>query len=477
MERKTWQGQQGTLVWFVTEKKLKTPSPLVLCLVSSEEEAQRCGTILEPQLEEGALGAVVIPNGDLAVWEEDVADLIYALQQKEEWDQTRFTLTGSACCSDGVWRLAAHFPQWFAGVCVVGGYAQPYEARVLKDVPLLVYTPVQEDNQIRAGKVLAGAEVTAMGLRVAGARCLEMPEGYQELTQENAWEKAFSREEGSVRWLLAQNRRTQFMVDWIKPGVWRIDDFFSASCYLVEGKEKALLIDTGMGEGDLPALVASLTTLPVEVAVTHPHLDHMHWIDQFSRVYLHEKDIALIQQDPSRYPAALKDKNGPLPELLPIKDHTVIDLGGGVAVETLELAGHTPHSVVFADDFHQCLFTGDAIGSGDIALMICPEKDALNLVSQYRQALVGFLPNLPRLRQYAWLGGHSIQENGGNPRSQQSHLQGKSQYFNPIRGKVVEDMIALCDGLLSGKIQWKLETVHMQYHCEVGCAGINFRFI
>ena len=58
---------------------------------------------------------------------------------------------------------------------------------------------------------------------------------------------------GAVSWLLAQDRRTQYMVTWLMPGVWRMDDFFSASCYLVEGKEKALLIDTGMGEGDLPA--------------------------------------------------------------------------------------------------------------------------------------------------------------------------------------------------------------------------------
>ena len=117
------------------------------------------------------------------------------------------------------------------------------------------------------------------------------------------------------------------------PGVWRIDDFFSASCYLVEGKEKALLIDTGMGEGDLLGLISSLTTLPVEVAVTHPHLDHMHWIDCFSKVYLHEEDIPALQADPSKFPLALKDSGAPLPQLVPIREHSKIDLGGGVVLE------------------------------------------------------------------------------------------------------------------------------------------------
>jgi glyoxylase-like metal-dependent hydrolase (beta-lactamase superfamily II) len=477
LEGKEWKGRQGTLVWFWKESGQKEGSPWVICLVSSEEEAGDCADLLGPQLEDAAICCAVVPGGDMASWEEDVADLVYQLRQDPALDQARSTLTGTASCADGVWQLASHFPQWFAGVCVVGGYADPYQARALKDVPLLVWTPVQEDTQLRNGTVVSSAEVTVSGLRAVGAGYVETPHQWEELSPQQVWEKAFSQEGGSARWLLSQDRRGQFMVDWVKPGVWCINDFFSSCCYLVEGQEKALLIDTGMGEGDLPALVASLTTLPVEVAVTHPHLDHMHWIDQFSKVYLHEKDIALLREDRTKYPAAFKDKDAPLPELLPIEGGSKIDLGGGVVIETLDLPGHTPHSVVFADEFHQCLFTGDAIGSGDIALMICREEEAMDLVAKYREALEAFLPNLPRLRDYTWLGGHVIQENGGDPRQQQSHLQGRSQYFNPIRPKVVKDMIALCDGLLSGQITWTLEPIFMQYHCEYGCAGINFRFL
>jgi hydroxyacylglutathione hydrolase len=48
----------------------------------------------------------------------------------------------------------------------------------------------------------------------------------------------------------------------------------SQNMYLLEGREKALLIDTGWGAGNLRALVEKLTSKPVIVTNTHGHLDH-----------------------------------------------------------------------------------------------------------------------------------------------------------------------------------------------------------
>ena len=467
-----WNGQALSYLW--KDGEGEKPSGLVICLAAGEEDAKACAQALEPQVGTAALAVVNVPETNS--WESGVADLVYSWQLDAALDKCRLALTGSAASASAVWQLASHYPQWFSGVAVAGGCADPYQARNLKDVPLLVAVPAQESTCIREGRVLASASVTVAGMRAAGASHIQLVEGCEALTPEDAWNRAFSPAGGAASWLLAQDRRTQYMVTWLMPGVWRMDDFFSASCYLVEGKEKALLIDTGMGEGDLPALAASLTTLPVEVAITHPHLDHMHWIDCFSKVYLHEEDIPALQADPSKFPLALKDSGAPLPQLVPIREHSKIDLGGGVVLEVLDLPGHTPHSVVFADDAHRCLFTGDAMGSGDIVLLICPEKEALSLVARYRQALEEFLAYMPRLRQYAWLGGHSIQENGCDPRHQQDFLQGTSQVFNPLREQVVRDMIALCDGLLSGEIVWQQEPIHLEYHCQLGSAGINFRF-
>lgn len=48
----------------------------------------------------------------------------------------------------------------------------------------------------------------------------------------------------------------------------------SQNMYLLEGDEKALLIDTGWGSGTLRPYVERLTQKPVQVILTHGHLDH-----------------------------------------------------------------------------------------------------------------------------------------------------------------------------------------------------------
>lgn len=456
------------LIYFVEEPSQEGAAPLAVCLAATGDEARGALERLAPHRGGAALAAVATEG----LSEEELADWVWSLRQQPWVDEARLTLTGTPAAADWVWKMASHYPLWFAGVWAVGGHGDPYQARSLKDVPLRAY-PIEGEEPLvlEDGRALVDVERLVMGLRAAGGSVVE--EG--PLFPENPWERAL--EDGAFGWLLAQDRRTQFQVTWLKPGLWRIDDWFTASCYLAEGRDKALLIDTGMGEGDLPGLVSRLTNLPVEVAVTHPHLDHMHWIDKFQRVYLHKEDIALLRQHPEDYPSAFSAPGAPLPQLLPLEDGSVIDLGGGVEVETWELPGHTPHSVVFADRAHRCLFTGDAIGSGYIVLFITPEKDALDLVARYRRDLEKAAPRLAQVRDFAWLGGHSVQENGGDGRRQQDWLRGASHYFNPIRERVVTDMMALCDGLLRGEIACVPEKDYPEAHCQLGCAGINFRYV
>ena len=68
----------------------------------------------------------------------------------------------------------------------------------------------------------------------------------------------------------------------------------------------------------------------------------------------------------------------------------------------------------------------------------------MELVAQYRESLMKIVPRMTELRDYAWLGGHGIQENGCEERRQQYYLAGGSRYFNPIRPKVVLDMVQMC---------------------------------
>ena len=56
--------------------------------------------------------------------------------------------------------------------------------------------------------------------------------------------------------------------------------------YLLEGDEKALLIDTGYGAENLREYVEKLTSKPILVVNTHYHPDHAAGNGEFEAVYM-----------------------------------------------------------------------------------------------------------------------------------------------------------------------------------------------
>ena len=117
--------------------------------------------------------------------------------------------------------------------------------------------------------------------------------------------------------------------------------------YLVVGREKALLIDTGNPGNISPADVNAFTQLPLLVVNTHAHPDHSGSNNAFSKVYIHEADLE-----------AGKRYSGNNVELIPIKDGYVFDLGGK-KLEVIEVRGHTPGSICLLDAQDKLLYGGD----------------------------------------------------------------------------------------------------------------------
>jgi glyoxylase-like metal-dependent hydrolase (beta-lactamase superfamily II) len=58
-------------------------------------------------------------------------------------------------------------------------------------------------------------------------------------------------------------------------GVYEMKEFNSVTLWLLEGNDKCLLIDTGMGLADLPATIRGITGKPVAVVNSHIHIDHI----------------------------------------------------------------------------------------------------------------------------------------------------------------------------------------------------------
>ncbi|HEX2934175.1 MAG TPA: MBL fold metallo-hydrolase [Bacteroidales bacterium] len=121
-----------------------------------------------------------------------------------------------------------------------------------------------------------------------------------------------------------------------------------ANIYLVLGKDSALIIDTGYGQGDLKAFIGTLTKLPLIVVNTHGHGDHAGNNKQFSKIYLHPDDFYMLQSN---------NKNAP--KLVPIREGYVFNLGGGRKLDVMDVPGHTPGSIVLFDVDSKILFSGD----------------------------------------------------------------------------------------------------------------------
>lgn len=167
-----------------------------------------------------------------------------------------------------------------------------------------------------------------------------------------------------------------FTVKEMADGVWRIDDHGRDNMYLVEGKKKALLIDTGTGVADLKGLVHSMTDLPTTVVNTHGHPDHCGGNHQFESAYAHPADFEAVRNfdNQKSHAEAIRQALKDLPELKdcilqdadnfteaalhPVKDGDVFDLGSR-SLEVIEVPGHTPGSICLLDSTAGLLFVGD----------------------------------------------------------------------------------------------------------------------
>jgi len=177
-----------------------------------------------------------------------------------------------------------------------------------------------------------------------------------------------------------------YQITQLRDKVYRISSRENVYCELLVGEEKALLIDTGFGYGDLHGFVRKHTDKPLIIVNTHGHLDHACGNAQFTEpVHLSEKDFQLCKEHTSkdlRQTAAkgaeettdykTGEKVRGLPEdfdieaytsqgtgnLVPLKDGDIFDLGG-ITVRAIATPGHTAGSTCFLYEEANWLYVGD----------------------------------------------------------------------------------------------------------------------
>ncbi len=241
---------------------------------------------------------------------------------------------------------------------------------------------------------------------------------------------------------------------------WRIEDELpgggtsqGSSMYLLEGAERALLIDTAqnspevMGTNDVKTIVHYLLSHnndgtvrpnPVDfvVANTHSHGDHTGKNSQMS-------DRAVY------YPDLDWPRNNAPANYIPIREGGgTTTHGNGTAVSEIALGGrtiraialycHTPGSTGYLDVENNLIATGDAIGSGYVWAHF-------GLISQYAETVRHLQTVLRPLDNPAVLPAHFYQ------------IDDAARGPVPIRGRpldkqYVDDEVSAAEGVLSGMI-------------------------
>lgn len=186
----------------------------------------------------------------------------------------------------------------------------------------------------------------------------------------------------------------------------------------VAGRDRDLLIDTGMGVSPLAPAIALLTDKPLTVVATHIHWDHVGGLHEFDERILHALEAP--RMNPYREFAAVLTRDFP-PDLLdalgelgyPIEGDALVDalpepgydLGAyriestdatrtvleGDAIdlgdrhfEVWHLPGHSPGSLGLFEEATRTLFSGDAIYDG-VLLDSLPDSDVAHYVETMKR--------------------------------------------------------------------------------------------
>lgn len=224
--------------------------------------------------------------------------------------------------------------------------------------------------------------------------------------------------------------------------------------YLAEGENRAALLDTGFGFGDLKSYVDSLTAKPYVVILSHGHMDHAGGSVQFDAVYLNQRDWELekwhntrerriwdVHHGPRGMPEGVSDEDF-LPSrtkaYLPVEEGDNFDLGG-VTVCPIAAPGHTMGSLIFLIPEDRVAIFGDACGENTLLLF---QESAP--IAEYRQTLLHVQEYQERF--------DTVLRNHGN-------------FVSPKQ--ILADNIELCNDILTGTDA----AIPSDFMGQMGCLG------
>jgi len=168
--------------------------------------------------------------------------------------------------------------------------------------------------------------------------------------------------------------------------VWerQLKPFYRCNIWHVRGRDKDLLIDSGMGIRPLAPAITAITERPILAVASHGHVDHIGGHHEFSDRAVHRAEAQTLAAPDRRNTIAdpyLTDEMflgapppgfvvetycvRPAPVTRLLVEGDVIDLGDRV-LEVLHLPGHSPGSIALWEATTGILFSGDTVYDGPL---------------------------------------------------------------------------------------------------------------
>lgn len=163
-----------------------------------------------------------------------------------------------------------------------------------------------------------------------------------------------------------------------------VDPLARSNIWLLRGRDRDLVIDTGTGLGDLAGTVAGLTGRPVSAVATLGYYDHAGGLHRFDERAIHRLDAERVARPTPRKTVSDKYMTEAMFSALPcagfraadyamppspptrlLDDGDVIDLGDRT-FEAVHLPGVTDGTMGLFERATGFLFTGDALNDGEV---------------------------------------------------------------------------------------------------------------
>jgi glyoxylase-like metal-dependent hydrolase (beta-lactamase superfamily II) len=184
-----------------------------------------------------------------------------------------------------------------------------------------------------------------------------------------------------------------------------IKPFYRCNIWHVRGRDRDLLVDSGMGVVSLRDHVQLVCERPLVAVASHAHFDHIGGHHEFSERAVHAAEAEILAYPSRRNTVADLWVSDSMFTVLPAKDYKaadyevrpapatrllqegdVVDLGDR-HFQIIHLPGHSPGSIALWEEASGILFSGDVVYDGEL------------LDNAYHSNVDHYLASMERLRK------------------------------------------------------------------------------